>query len=310
MSKRNLLKVSQNTKIGLALGSGSARGLAHIGVLRAMEAYNLKIDYIAGTSIGALIGAVYAAGNLDKLEATFKSFNWKTIASLIDLALPQSGLIEGKKIMELVQAHLPVSRIEALSIPMYIVTTDISTGKEVIVSEGNLHHAIRASIAIPGIFTPVCDNGRVLVDGGLVNPVPTNIVRAMGAEFVIAVDLNHETVRTQGTDLSTTHETSQEHIKKALDIKNQLTIKQLKKWLEPNASPNIFEIIVSSINIMRAKISEARLKIDKPELIIRPPLGDIHFLEFDQADKIISRGYDATYQALSTINQKLICRAP
>ena len=92
MSKRNLLKVSQNTKIGLALGSGSARGLAHIGVLRAMEAYNFKIDFIAGTSIGALIGAVYAAGNLDKLEATFKSFNWKTIASLIDLSLPQSGL--------------------------------------------------------------------------------------------------------------------------------------------------------------------------------------------------------------------------
>src|SRR5690606_7050635 len=148
-----------------------------------------------------------------------------------------------------------------------------------------LHHAIRASIAIPGIFTPVCDNGRVLVDGGLVNPVPTNIVRAMGAEFVIAVDLNHETVRTQGTDLYTTHETSHEHIKKALDIKNHWTIKQHKEWLNPNASTNIFEIIVSSIIIMSAYISKARLKIDKPELIILPPLGDIHFLEFDQADK-------------------------
>lgn len=325
MSKQETPTISHHSKIGLALGSGSARGLAHLGVLRAIEENNLKIDFIAGTSIGALVGAIYAAGNLAMLEASFKSFGWKSIVSLLDPVIPKTGLIDGRKIMEFVQAHLPISTFEALPIPLQIVTTDILTGKEIVIREGNLLHAIRASIAVPGIFTPVSDKEHALVDGGLVNPVPVNVVRAMGADFVIAVDLNYEKIKNQKIGLATSSElapknhlayhatisqtttnypSSLERIKQILINQDQSALRRLRKWLEPEPLPSIFEILVASINIMGAKISENQLKIDRPELIIRPPLGDVHFLAFDQVNRIIATGHDTAHHALATINYK------
>lgn len=155
---------SQNIKIGIALGSGSARGLAHIGALQAIEESGIEIDLVAGSSIGALVGAVYAAGNLAALESSFKAFDWKKLASLLDLVLPKSGLMHGKKVMEFVEDHLPFNNIEELPLPFQAVATDILSAQEISISEGNLSHAIRASIAVPGIFTPVYDDtGRVLV---------------------------------------------------------------------------------------------------------------------------------------------------
>jgi NTE family protein len=326
ISKPNI----EGKKIGLALGSGSARGLAHIGVLRAIEESGIKIDLIAGSSIGALVGAVYAGGELNALESSFKTFGWKKLVSLFDLVLPKSGLMDGKKVMEFVSSHLIIKEIEALPIPFQAVATDILTAEEILISEGDIANAIRASIAVPGIFTPVYDAGRILVDGGLVDPVPVSVVRAMGADFVIAIDLNHSTPfsknkksmpqskkikvspYSQQMDNLVTHTsngssyqsmvTTVERIKQVVSTLDHSTSTRLKKWVEADATMNIFEIILSSINIMAAKITENRMKIDSPELIIQPPLGDIHFLAFDQSEKIIELGYLSTLEALSTIN--------
>lgn len=321
--------VKQNKKIGIALGSGSARGLAHIGALHAIEESGIRIDLIAGSSIGALVGAIYAAGNLTALESSFNAFDWKKLVSLLDLVLPKSGLMNGRKVMDFVKDHLTFNDIEELPIPFQAVATDILSATEITIDKGNLLHAIRASIAVPGIFTPVYDTGHVLVDGGLVNPVPVSTARAMGADFVIAVDLNHEapykknreavydkketspfllrpvneaTSRNDSEDQARSMIKTMTRIKQIVSTSDHSTSIRLKKWLETDSVLNIFEIILSSINIMAAKITENRMKIDSPDLIIQPLLGDIHFLAFDQSEKIIKIGYESTKQALSGID--------
>lgn len=304
----------QGKKIGLALGSGSARGLAHIGALRAIEESGIKIDFITGSNISALVGAVYAGGELTALESSFKTFDWKKLVSLLDLVLTKSGLIDGKKVMEFVSNHLMIKEIEALPIPFQAVATDILTAEEILISGGDITNAIRASIAVPGIFTPVYNAGRMLVDGGLVNPVPVSVVRAMGADFVIAIDLNHAvpfsknkksmpyskkikaSPYSQHIDNLETHinndgsyqpiVTTVTRIKQAISTLDHSTSTRLKKWLGADATMSIFEIILSSINIMAAKITENRMKIDRPELNIHPRLDEVYFLAFDSLRKL------------------------
>lgn len=141
--------------------------------------------------MGALVGAVYAAGKLNELEATFQSFDWKKTASFFDVVLPKSGLLDGAKVSNLVREHVQAMRIEELPKSFAAVATDIASGEEVTIARGDVIDAVRASISVPGVFTPMRSNGRILVDGGLVNPVPVSVARAMGADIVIAVDLNH-----------------------------------------------------------------------------------------------------------------------
>ncbi len=180
--------------VGLALGSGSARGLAHIGVLRAVGDAGVRVDAVAGTSMGALIGASFAAGKLEGLATTFLELDWKGIASLLDPVFPRSGLIDGQKIADVVRTHAASEAIQNLKVPFRAIATDRVSGDEVAIGTGDLIEAVRASIAVPGLFTPVRANDRILVDGGLVNPVPVSAARAMGAKMVIAVDLNHDLV--------------------------------------------------------------------------------------------------------------------
>ncbi|MBW6494031.1 MAG: patatin-like phospholipase family protein [Burkholderiaceae bacterium] len=181
-------------KVCLTLGSGSARGLAHIGVLRAIKEAGIEIDVIAGTGMGALIGAIFAAGKLDGLAARFLDVDWKDIVPLLDPAFPWSGLIDGQKIADFVRAHVLAASIKDLPIPFRAVATCIMSGEEVACGAGDLIEAVRASISVPGIFTPLRSNGRILVDDGLIDPVPVSVVRAMVADLVIAVDLNHDIV--------------------------------------------------------------------------------------------------------------------
>ncbi|MCK4505818.1 MAG: patatin-like phospholipase family protein, partial [Candidatus Aegiribacteria sp.] len=187
--------LNSHGKVGLALGSGSARGWSHIGVIRALEEAGITVDYIAGTSIGALVGAVYASGRIDLLEDAVQQFSRKHILSLSDPVLPKSGLIDGVKIADFIHQYVLDMPIERLPIPLAIIATDLNTGDEVVLREGNIVEAIRASISLPGIFKPVKKDDYLLVDGGLVNPVPVRIVRDMGADFVIAVDLNYDIVQ-------------------------------------------------------------------------------------------------------------------
>lgn len=308
-------------KIGLALGSGSARGLAHLGVIRAVEEAGVQVNYVAGTSIGALVGAVYASGSIDSLESTFQKFDWKKMVSFFDVIFPKSGLIDGAKVRDLVRALVHTEVIELLPIPFCAVATDIQSGKEVVIRQGDLIEAVRASIAVPGIFTPVRSNGLLLVDGGLVNPVPVSVARAMGADIVIAVDLNQQIVtgknlkpliaprttppppdiptptsRWVGDCLLSLRELQQRLLAKDAPAAGQFT-----RWLSAEPLPNIFELLLASVNIMETSITESRLGIDKPDLIISPPLGEFRFLEFNRAEEIISIGYESAREQLKLL---------
>ncbi|WP_211850036.1 patatin-like phospholipase family protein [Neoroseomonas eburnea] len=303
-------------KLGLALGSGSARGLAHIGVLRALEEAGIAVDVVAGTSIGALIGAVHAAGKLDMLAVTFQSLDWRRMASFFDVVLPKSGLLDGARISALVREHVPPEAIAELAMPFAAVATDIATGEEVVIRSGDTIEAVRASISVPGIFTPVRRNGRILVDGGLVNPVPITAARALGAELVIAVDLNHEIVagknmkpllaRDPAAATPRLPPWAQGFRQTVQDLTARLLAKdvpaaaQVASWsAKAEPMPNIFEVLLSSINIMESRITESRLALDRPDILIRPPLGHIRFLDFDRAEEIIDVGYRCARAALA-----------
>lgn len=318
-------EVKHRPKIGLALGSGSARGLAHVGVIRAIEDAGIQIDYIAGTSMGALIGAVHAAGKLDELENSFLGFDWKKTASFFDVVLPRSGLLDGAKVSALVRSHIHADDIEALPMVFAAVASDLISGEEVVICTGDIIEAVRASISVPGIFTPVRRNGQILVDGGLVNPVPVSAARAMGAEFVIAVDLNHQIVNGKNLKpllpaasqaaanaedhpgprsgwMDAYYQTMQ-NLKQKLLASDAPGRTQLLRWLaREEPLPSIFEVLLASINIMETSITQTRLHIDRPDLIIQPPLGHIRFLEFGRAEEIIAIGYEHTQRQLAALD--------
>lgn len=309
-------------KIGLALGSGSARGWAHIGVFRALSEAGIHVDYIAGTSIGAVVGAVYASGNIDTLREVALQLDWKQIAYFFDVVLPKSGLIDGKKISSFVRSHVNAINIEDLPIPCCAVSTDLATGDEVVIQSGDIIDAVRASISVPGIFTPFKKNGAFLVDGGLVNPVPVSVVRQMGADFVIAIDLNHGIAGKKGFHQTTTpilsvphsqtkEEQPTEKRNKIVEILNNRfstvdfhALSRIKEWMRTERAPNIFEVLISSISIMEAQITATRLKTDPPDLLIQPNLSHLKFLEFNRAEEAIVEGYRETTAQLDRITKE------
>jgi len=272
-------------KFGLALGSGSARGLAHVGVIQALEAYHIPIDMIAGTSIGSVIGSLYAAGaSIDQLEEAALSMKKSKTFSLIDPTLPHSGLISGKKIEKMLNGlALKGKTFDDLRIPFAAVATDIESGVEVILNQGKLIDAVRASISIPGIFTPVKYQDCYLVDGGVVDPVPVDVLQKMGADVIIAVSLAKISPYT--TVLTINKETGGlEEIEKSSVL--QQKIAQVKSSFE---GPSIFEVIIQTIDIMEAKITDQSL--EGADVVVVPfGIKDINLFDFDKAESVIKGG--------------------
>ncbi len=285
-------------KFGLALGSGSARGLAHVGVIQVLEAYNIPIDIIAGTSIGSVVGSLYATGaSIDQLEEAALSIKKSTTLFLIDPALPHSGLISGKKIEEMLNdLALEDKTFDDLEIPFEAVAADVESGAEVILNQGKVIDAVRASISIPGIFTPVKYQDYYLVDGGVVNPVPVNVVQKMGADIIFAVSLAK--LKPYTTALVISKETGNlEEVEKSSIL--QQKIEQVKSTFE---SPNIFEVIVQSIDIMQAKITDQCL--EGADVVIVPfGIKDINLLDFDKAESVIKGGIMATLLKMPEIKE-------
>ncbi|OQY14935.1 MAG: patatin [Desulfobacterium sp. 4572_20] len=310
-------------KIGLALGSGSARGWAHIGVIKALTEAGIHVDYVAGTSVGAVVGAVYASGRIDSFKDVVLQLDWKKIASFLDVVFPKSGLIDGNRIAEFIRSHVGEKNIEDLSLPFCAVSTDLATGNEVVFQDGDIIEAVRASISVPGVFTPVRKSGAILVDGGLVNPVPVSVVRKMGADLVIAVDLNHDIIDKKGLKkASITNSSALAHNpgtmqgltkgSKILDaLNNRLetldlaALTHIRQWMARDPMPNIFEVLMTSINIMETQITATRLKADPPEALIQPHLGHIRFLEFNRAEEAIVAGYEETKRIKTCLSEKL-----
>ena len=307
---------------GLALGSGSARGWAHIGVIQALAKAGIQIDYVAGTSIGAVVGAVYASGNIESLEDVVLQLDWKQIVYFFDVVFPKSGLIDGNKIADFIRSHVKERNIEDLPLPFCVVSTDLATGAEVVIREGDIIEAVRASISVPGIFTPVRKGDMVLVDGGLVNPIPVSAVREMGADFVIAVNLNHDIVGKKAINKppisnpenpasGTKVVESLTQRCKILDALNKRVraidipaLTQIKQWMVRDPMPNIFEVLMTSINIMEVQITATRLKADPPDLLIQPKLGHLRFLEFHRAKEAILEGYEETLSCIDLLRGK------
>lgn len=287
-------------KFGLALGSGSARGLAHVGVIQVLEAYGIPIDIIAGTSIGSVVGSLHATGaSIDQLEEAALSMKKSTTLSLLDPALPHSGLISGKKIEEMLNdLALEDKTFDDLKIPFAAVATDVESGAEVILNQGKVIDAVRASISIPGVFTPVKYQDYYLVDGGVVDPVPVDVVEKMGADIIIAVSLAKISPYT--TVLIINKETGGlEEVEKSSIF--QQKIEEVKSTFE---GPNIFEVIVQSIDIMEAKITDQSL--EGADVVIVPfGIKDINLLDFDKAESVIKGGIMATLIKMHEIKEAI-----
>ncbi len=320
-------------KVGLALGSGSARGCAHIGVIKALEEAGVRVDCVAGTSIGALVGAIYALGDLDALEAFFLALDKRKFFSYFDFVLPRQGLLDGERLYEVISARVAHTQLEAARMPFCAVACDLMTGEQVLLRSGDVVEAVRASISLPGILTPVRVDGTYLVDGGLVNPVPVDVVREMGADVVIAVDLNHDLlmgrVNGRSPERGEDHEeapsppvpsrilaerlrpgSAGQRILQALEQRYQdlsLAMRQrVNRWTSATETePSIFDVISTSIAIMSKRITEANLLIHPAEVLVQPALGHLGMFDFDHAAEAIEEGYRRMREALPVLQRLL-----
>ena len=312
------MKPGEPGKIGLALGGGAARGWAHLGVLRALHERGVQVECVAGTSIGALVGASFALGKLNLLEEFVAEIDWKRILSFLDVTFPRSGLIEGNELLEFFQSYVQEREIETLPLPYCAVAASLNTGREVVLNRGSLTEAVRASISVPGIFTPLRRGDEFLVDGGLVNPVPVSAVRGLGADYVIAVDLNQERSWEERKASPPSHAMKQKPprlpqkeegpFREFLERFRRLEIPDLslgKRWFQKDPSPNIFEVMAGAINIMEAQITAQRMVTDPPDLLIQPKVGGIGFFEFHRSEEAIAAGYEEAVKALQGLKRPL-----
>jgi len=268
-------------KIGLALGSGSARGLAHIGVLRVLKEENIPIDMIAGTSIGAVIGSLYALRrNVTRIENIADSIDWTRLLSLVDLTLPKTGLIRGQRISTWAKSIIGRDiQFSDLEIPFACVATDIMTGQEIVINEGSVMEAVRASFSIPGLFSVAKREGRFLVDGGLVNPVPISTVKNMGAEFIIAVNV-------------------------LPDVSNaDNSYWRGREGRKGFKEPNIIEILMQSIYIGANPLVQTALK--RADLAIEPQVASIGPGDFHRARECILQGELAAEDCIPKLKRLL-----
>ncbi|WP_159586395.1 patatin-like phospholipase family protein [Chelativorans xinjiangense] len=288
--------------IALALGGGAARGWAHIGVLRALDEAAIPIGMIAGTSIGALVGGCYLAGKLDELEEFARSLTRRRIFGLLDLSFGGSGLFGGMKLTSRMEEHLKDVTFTELANPFVCVAAEIRTGHEVWLSNGSLITAMRASYALPGVFEPVVCNGRVLVDGALVNPVPVSVCRAYEQPLVVAVNLHYDlfgraAVIKHSADLPDMED-------KQLNVrKTPLLVDKGPRQRESRLG--ITGVMVEAFNIIQDRISRARMAGDPPDMSLQPKLGHIGLTEFYRADEAIKLGYDATKAQLPELQRVL-----
>lgn len=254
-------------RIGVALGAGSARGWSHIGVLQALDAAGIRADVICGTSIGALVGAVYADGQLDDLERWVTDLTWMKVFGFFDVGFG-GGLLKGARLFGHLREHFLQKNIADLPRPFAAVATDLNSGEEIWLRDGAVADAVRASIAMPGLFEPWERDGRVLVDGGLVNPVPVSLCRALGADFVIAVDLSSQLVG---------------HYMRPVEAEKTGVV-----------MPGMLEVMTGSLHIMSTRITRSRLAGDPADVVIMPRLGHLGQLDYHRARVAIDEGRDAT----------------
>jgi len=307
--------VQQGPIIGMALGSGSARGWAHIGVLKALREAGIVPHVIAGTSAGALVGAAFAAGWIDELEKWVCELDAGDVRSWFDVSLGAGGLLQGRRLISFFKQSIGAKNIEDLPMPFGAVATDMSTGREVWLRSGDLMNAVRASISLPGIFTPVEYDGRWLLDGGLVNPIPVSLCRAMGADYVIAVNLNNDIVIRRATQKAVKAAAAPRVPETQLGKDFNKLVSRVSDWFgtseleKPEKAkadkPSMLDVMTSSISIMQDRITKSRMAGDPPDVIISPRLAHFGLMEFERGVEAIAEGVASVAPALPTIKRWL-----
>lgn len=287
--------------IGLALGSGVARGWAHIGVIRRLEKEGIKPDFVCGTSIGALVGGMYLAGKIGALEDWARDLGKSSLFRFLDIRLSGGGLISGRKLFSLLEKNIGDTRIEDLPAPFSAITTELGTGHEIWIRDGNLAKAITASYALPGLFSPQQINDRWLIDGALTNPVPVSVCRAMGARLVIAVNLNADVFGM--TNIGEAEDSFMDDdgnggLGKMFHARSPLNLMKHRFFDKTGSEPSIFGVMMSSLNIVQDRLSRSRLAGDPPDITIAPRLAQHGLLEFDKAEEMIAEGEEATDRSL------------
>jgi NTE family protein len=295
--------MARRPKIGFVLGAGSARGWAHIGALRALSEEGVKPHFIAGCSIGALVGAAFAADRLDQLQTWALALDWKRMLRLMDFGL-RGGLIKGGRVREVFREQFAECGFSELPVQFGAVATDLHSGQEIWLREGKVSDAIGASIAVPGLFRPVLYDGRYLVDGSVVNPIPVSLCRAMGADIVVAVDLGSDLVGryVRDDDRAPTQTATPGFLSRFLPRSSKAS----ERRAEPDpAAPSLLETLMGSINIMQLRIARSRLAGEPPDVLITPRLGHLGLLDYHRAEVAIAEGRDAVTRMLPAIRSAI-----
>lgn len=292
-------------KIGLALGSGGARGWAHIGVLRALEEHGIIPDFVAGCSMGALIGAAYVSGNIDTLERWALSITQRKMATMIDVNLLSGGLIEAKQVTKFFETlHMP-EMIEDQKIPFVTIATDMRTGREIWLKDGPIIEAMRASIALPGIISPVRRVDRWLLDGGLTNPVPVSACRALGADIVIAVNPEAKKYSVMWDEPDEPVNETWQSVKKSMPLPIRAVFDTVSGRQDGARAPNYFDVVATSIDVMVDQVRRSRLIGDPPHVLLDVNLDDFSILEFYNAKVAIEAGRECVAQNAENLDAML-----
>jgi NTE family protein len=281
-------------RLGIALGSGSARGWAHIGILRALADLGVRPTVVAGASVGALVGAAFANDKLDALEAWVCALTQRDVWRLMDATFRGGGIMTGNRLMGAIAASVGDTQIEQLPIPFGAVATDLYTGEEVWLREGPMMQVVRASSGVPGLFAPAWHQGRWLIDGGVVNPIPVSMCRAMGADTVIAVDLSRSVTRAgQRAQLSADSKPPAAATEEGSAIMKKwsgLVDGMVESFRSKRQEPGLLEAMTSSVNIMQDRITRSRLAIEPAEILLRPRMDDFQLMDFPRARQAIAAG--------------------
>lgn len=284
---------AQPVRVGLALGGGVARGWAHIGAVSRLVELGIKPEIVAGTSVGALVGGFWLAGRLPELEAWARAMTKRRMLNYFDLMLSGSGLMGGKKLREAIRVNLGDRTIESLPGRFTAVTAELSTGHETWLMKGPLAEAIEASYALPGVFPPRQIDGRWLIDGAMVNPLPVSVCRALGARVVIAVGLHADSfarasaLRREKYEFAELVERNPALLGAGLPGRGAVVRRLFR---ESGPSPGLGAVMLASFNIFMDRITRSRLAGDPPDVLVTPAVGHVGLLEFDRADELIALG--------------------
>ncbi len=308
-------KWAELMRIAIALSSGGAAGMAHVGVLQEWRDAGISIDGVAGTSAGATVGAAFAAGHLDGFSATMCGLTRSRAMRLFDPTWPRAGLLEGRRHIDLVRAFVG-ERIEDLPLPYAAISMDLLTGEEVVLRKGSVLEAIRASSAVPGLFTPSHLDGRVLVDGGLVNPLPVSVARSLGATFVIAVDVirfgrNLISSAVQGEGKGTASQVLDSFLARYRRPPEDVaaTPRTLGSALTQTENDiGLFEVLSKASGVIQARIAAGRLQADPPDFLLQVPVPDLGIFDLHRSSEMIGIGREAARAEIPRLRETLAGR--